>query len=490
MKNILNKIGAVSKPVIFGAALGIATVAVGVGVVTNLSSDGPKGVSGRVLSHYSADTASVGSGNSYDAYSKEVLEQQLASAQAARSGDNSLSYLGSVGKGKFAYNNEASAYQGGTVDPMAMNNAAYEGEAGAEAAMAPEVSGMMNQFNQTATAAIANAGKGAGQPGDKEEIKGELEKASASGTQLNKLSRGKMMGYGTGAGSSVKGGSGASRNMGTIQGYTGDRPAQQAVAPVNMPNTPKGNISGMQGAKHGRLGAMGGNGSRGSTSGNSGSGQAFFTSTTAELVSARKYSALGKGSVYSDAEKGFVEAGAAFDGSGDVDNGVQIDGSTPMIERAAALEREGSTIDGKVKGLNNAMNNLNAAQKESQELNNKYNGLVFAMLATLIGGLYAVTAVSWPWKWIPLVAGIAAIWLESIGLFSIANKIGELGYGFGENSFQKTMAWVLPTIGTAALGLALIPAVGNFIAKYITTKVLILAGAVAVFGALKAIIGF
>ena len=40
MKNILNKIGAVSKPVIFGAALGVATVAVGVGVATNLMSDG------------------------------------------------------------------------------------------------------------------------------------------------------------------------------------------------------------------------------------------------------------------------------------------------------------------------------------------------------------------------------------------------------------------------------------------------------------------
>ena len=84
MKNILNRIGAVSKPVIFGAALGVATVAVGIGVATNLMSDGPKGVSGRVLGQYSADTASVGSGGGYGAFSKEALEQQMAAAQAAR----------------------------------------------------------------------------------------------------------------------------------------------------------------------------------------------------------------------------------------------------------------------------------------------------------------------------------------------------------------------------------------------------------------------
>ncbi|MGN0023763.1 MAG: hypothetical protein ACI352_07055 [Elusimicrobiaceae bacterium] len=492
MKNILNKIGAVSKPVIFGAALGVATVAVGVGVATNLMSDGPKGASGRVLSQYSGDTASVGSSaGGYDAYSKEALEAQIAAARAEREGGTALAYLGNAGKGRFAYGDNSSSYENGVVDPMAMSNTGYEAEAGAEAAGGtPDLSSAINQFNATAAAANANAGKGVAAAGKEAATeKGQLEKTGASATQVNKLNRSNGTGsYGKGGVSA--GSSGGSRNMGSIPGaVSSDRAGQQAVPSVNMGNVNAGNINGVAGAKHGRVGSLGGSNSRGGTNGSGGSGQAYFTSSMGELVSAQKYSALGKGSVYSNAEKGFELASMAFDGAAEVTEGAKINGSTPMIKKAASLEREANKINNK-NNVGKGFDNLNNASKEYQKLNQKYMGYVFLMLATLVGALYAVSSIPWPWKGLAIGIGIAAVWGESAGLFVTANKISKLGFGFGDNSFQSTMSWLLPTICTAGIGSAAIPAVGKFLAKFVTVNMVVIAGLVGAFGVLKAWLGF
>lgn len=452
MKNILNKVGAVSKPVLFGAALGIATVAVGVGVLTNLGSDGPKGASGRALSHYSTDTASVGSGagGSYEAYSKEVLEQQLAAAQAAREGNTALEYLGNVGKGRFAYNN-ATAHENATINPMAMNNAAYEGQASAQPGMSPEVSGMMNQFNQTASAAAANAGKGAGKAGDKAAVtgKGKLEKgnSSASGTQVNRLnSTGRLTASAKGA--SSKGGSGATHNLGTIQGYAGDKVKQQPIAPVDMGTAPQGNIAGIGSAKHGRLGAMGGSNSRG-TSGSSGggNGQAYFSNTLGDLVHANKYSALAKGSVYGNVEKGFENAAASFDGSEENTEGVQIDGNTPIVSQAAnLLEREANKIPNMPDfDISTPMSNIQSEYESVQKAQNQLRLATMAMIAGaaavafILGSWKPVTPWGWAAKIAVLVAGIAGIWsiygfwmLENINILKNAthmpNAVGSWGW--------------------------------------------------------------
>lgn len=462
MKNILNKIGAVSKPVIFGAALGVATVAVGIGVATNLMSDGPKGVSGRVLGQYNADTASVGSGGGYDAFSKEALEQQMAAAQAAREGGTALDYLGAAGKNRFAYGNNASSYEGGVVDPMAMNNAAYDAQEGAAVSGMPaDIGAAMSQFNATAAAVSAKAGKGGVAAVEEEGAgtqKGALEKAEASGTQLNKLNRSNMLGGSSSSGSF--GGSGGSYNMGSIMGApASDRPAQQAVPSVNMPKAEQGNISGIEGAKHGRLGAMGGSNSRGGTSGNGGSGQAYFTSTMGELVSAQRYSALAKGTVYGDSEKGFVEAGAAFDGSGEVTEGTQIDGSTPMIEKAATLDREATKINNK----NNTkpIDNITAETNQYQESKKQLMWATLAMVAATAGVAIALAAMpgATPWglvaKIAVMLAGIAGIWvIYGTWMLKHINMLKGLKY---MTNPAGSWPWLAPTLAglcTAALGIA------------------------------------
>lgn len=448
MKNILNKIGAVSKPVLFGAALGVATVAIGVGIATNFMSDGPKGVSGRVLGQYSSDTAAVGTGGGYDAYSKESLERQMAAAQAERERGTALDYLGEAGKNQFSYSEKANAYQGGVVDPMAMDTPAYEPEQApaAPAGMSPEMAQTMNQFDNLASAALKN----------KAESNGDAAKAGASATQINKLNR--SNGKGSFSGGSAS--SGGSRNIGGVMGaVSSDRPASQPIASANVGDMPKGNIAGVESAKHGRLGAMGGNNSRAGTSGSGGSGQAYFNSSVEELVSAQRYSSLAKGTVYSDAEKGFVQAGAAFDGSGEAESGVQIDGNTPMIQQAAALEREANTISGK---------NNSGSFKDLDTNVTAYSNAKKQLLWAAITMIAATAAVAWALMsipegpWAPMIKGIilgaGIMGIACIYGFWMQNQIGIL-----KNMTDRIpnavgpWKWLAPALSlacSAALGVA------------------------------------
>ena len=502
MKNILNRIGAVSKPVIFGAALGVATVAVGIGVATNLMSDGPKGVSGRVLGQYSADTASVGSGGGYGAFSKEALEQQMAAAQAAREGGTALDYLGAAGRNKFAYGDNASSYGSGVVDPMAMNNAAYEGgeNLASVGGMPSDIGAAMNQFNATAAAVSAKAGQGEGAAGEEGGTeKGALEKAEASATQLNKLNRSNMFGGSSASGVSSGGGA---RNMGGIMGaMSSDKAAQQAVPSVNMGNIPESNISGIASAKHGRLGAMGGSNSRGGTSGNGGSGQAYFTSTMGELVSAQKYSALGKGTVYSDAEKGFVDAAAAFDGSGEVEEGTQITGSTPMIEKAAALDREASTINKNGKGTTvGGIDNFTQASDKYRDAVSKIWTTIITMIGMTIGGIIAVMAAHKATAWLGGVGGyiVAAIMTVVIIGFGMGmmglyvNRINNLGYGLSAGPWNHMRYW-LPIAFGALPWLGLLTSTGTKMSAVLGTlggKLMAGVGAMALLKGASGYLGF
>lgn len=463
MKNILNKIGAVSKPVIFGAALGVATVAVGVGVATNMMSDGPKGASGRVLSQYSGDTASVGSSaGGYDAYSKEALEAQIAAARAEREGGTALAYLGNAGKGRFAYGEKPSAYEGGVVDPMAMSNTGYEAEAGAEAAGGtPDLSSAINQFNATAAAANAQAGKGGAAAGEAAGTEqGKLEKAGASATQINKLNRSSRIGSGSGKASS--GVSGGTRNMGSIPGaVSSDRPGQQAVPSVNMGNVNAGNISGVAGAKHGRVGSLGGSNSRGGANGSGGSGQAYFTSSMGELVSAQKYSALGKGSVYGDAEKGFEQASMAFDGAGEVNEGVQINGDTPITTKAASLEREASNIKNKNNiggGIDNITNDSNALSAAKKGI--MATVMTIAALAIVGIGLVMALKSSLIASWIaPVVAAAFAAVIIGLGMGLMGMYVNQIKHlstsGLNDPGAWGHMRYWLPAVigGLPFLGL-------------------------------------
>ena len=122
MKNILNKLGYISKPAMIGIALGVATVAVGIGVLTQFTGDnGAGGISGSALGQYGG-TLSSSAANS-GAYSREQLEASMAAAEAARQQGDSVYSL--KGSGSDFYYGKNAAHQ----QQMAANDG---GEGGAE----------------------------------------------------------------------------------------------------------------------------------------------------------------------------------------------------------------------------------------------------------------------------------------------------------------------------------------------------------------------
>lgn len=473
MKNILNRVGAISKPVLFGAALGVATVAVGIGVATNFMSDGPKGSTGRALSHYSADTAQVGYGDNdiyyNDNLSKEALEQQMALNQANSGNDNSLNYLGAAGKGRFAYGQKGNAYENGTIDPMAMNNAAYEGENTLETGMSADMANAMGKFNNTAAAAVSGGAAGKAdadkKKGGKDKEKAGLEASDADfGTKVNKLNSSGRMG---GTVASSKGG--VSRNIGQIQGYAGDRP-QTAINTPNIGSMPQGNISGIDGAKHGRVGQMGGNGARGAARGNGGSGQSFgFDGATVALVHAQKYSELGTKTSYNEESKQFVEE--AFDGSVVPNDGVEINGSTPITEKAAKLEGVGNKINNK-----NNTKPIDTITDEGNILQDAKKNLMWASIAMLGTMLAAAIAISYcgnsVWGWIAkaiiLAAGLAAVWIMyGTWMLKHIKALQEIKY---IGNAAGAWPWLAPTIAgvcSAVMVAAMFTKVGNAIKNFV-----------------------
>lgn len=458
MKNILNKVGAISKPVLFGAALGVATVAVGIGVATNFLTDGPKGSSGRALSHYSADTAQVVYGDNDGIYyndnlSKEALEQQMALNQANSGNANSLNYLGAAGKGRFAYGQKGTAYENGTIDPMAMNNAGYEGENNLETGMSPEMANAMGNFNNIASAAKAGAATADAKATDGKKNKDgkkkeELESSdSAFGTQVNKLNSSGKMGSGTFA--SAKGG--GSRNIGQIQGYAGDR-NQTAINTPNIGNMPVSDISGIDGKKHGRVGQMGGNGARGGTRGNGGNGQSYgFDGATIGLLHAQKYSNLGTKTNYKEEAKVFVEE--AFDGSVAPDEGVEINGSTPITEKAATLQKEGSKIKGNTNKIGDLMDQITADSNTVSKAKKGIMSTVITIVSLALVGIGLVLAArsSWIAAWIaPVIAAAFSVAIIGLGMGLIGMYVNQIEHvkteALADAGAWAHMRWWLPAV--------------------------------------------
>ena len=436
MKNILNKIGAVSRPMLFGAALGVATIAVGVGVATNFMGGSPKGNSGRVLSQYSADGERMSYGAGSSSYegdiSKEALEQRLALNQAAMNKGSSLDYLAAAGKGKFAL--KEGERPSGVIDPMAEGGAGYEGQDYAAADNGAAGNGV-KQFDKLAAAANKNAGKnkegkegadGAAAAAGKAGVNGQT-----GGTQTNKLRT--SSGFGGSSFGGAKGGSG-SRSMGQIQGYAGDS-ASVAIKAAQVGAGPQGNIKNVadkNAAKYGRVGQMGGNSARGGNGAQGGHGQSYYSSSLGELAHASRYSDLARGTVNEDVEKGYVDAGAAFDGSGEVGSGVQVDGSTPINQRAAALERAGSKINNKFNssGLDDKMDQITEDSNTVSKAKKGIMSTVMMLISTAIVGVGLVMAFKnfawWGKAAALIIAGVFAAVIIGLGMGLLGMYVNQI----------------------------------------------------------------
>ena len=248
---------------------------------------------------------------------------------------------------------------------------------------------------------------------------------------------------------------------------------------------------------------MGGNGARGGA-GQSGSGQAYYTNTLGELTHANKYSELARGSVNEDVEKGYIDAAAAFDGSGEVDNGVQIDGSTPINERAAALERAGSKINNKL-NTGNLDNSIEQITKDSETVSKAKKGIMSTVMALVTLGIVGIGVVlaaksSFIASWIaPVLAGVFAAVIIGLGMGLLGMYVNQIKHVATE-SLNDPGAWGhmrywLPALlgGLPFLGM-LGPAAKEGIAKgfHVTTmlqKALIMGGGLALLSSLGGFFG-
>ncbi|MDR0953548.1 MAG: hypothetical protein LBM71_05175, partial [Elusimicrobiota bacterium] len=280
MKKILNKMGFISKQAIFGAALGVATVAVGVGIATNFvgkSSSLPKGVSTASLGQYSTTPSNYNDG----AYSKAALEEQMAQAELARS-NNSVTSLRKAAAGEdFAYSNSDAALadndnqgsyngasnsydiegsQAGAIDGMAAGGGISAVEAGAVPNSAGSYSG-----------AIAQA-----QAADETEAK--LQASRNKGEAQNSLRTSSMS-----SGSSRNSGANSSVSYNASTAQTGARKAVDSSSKAISQNHASGLSGGsnMQGAKTGRINGMGGANNVNGGSGRA-SGHGSYSNVTSE----------------------------------------------------------------------------------------------------------------------------------------------------------------------------------------------------------------
>lgn len=453
MKNILNKLGYISKPALIGTVLGVATVAVGIGIVTNFSggaSKPAKGFSGAALEQYAGDVSSQAQQQAAG-YSKEDLEASMAAADAQRNAASVYTLKDAAGKEQFAYNNSgvdsvnADAVQSsasGTVEGMGagQNISAPVGSADAQAAAEER-------------AAKAAAG---------------MDKAEAASQEIAKaqLSTSKTM-----SGSSVgKGyGSSASTRMSSNLSRVNDAKAGSASIPqqaaAGLPNA-KGTLPDT--FKSGRAGEMGGFNVKAQGTQAGGNGQAFFSTTVAELSNSARYSQAGKKTVYGDSGKGTALAQAAFDGSETAAEGVKIEGTNVQQGAAQALEGTANTLNMQPKFGTNGLKAPQADIEAFKDIRTQIWSKILTALFVTLGAVYVIytgVRAGGIWGWLQAIgAALAAIFaiMQPALLFG---KLKDLEYTGGMNAtWTITLATACMLVMLAAVAMAFISAIKATIA--------------------------
>jgi hypothetical protein len=367
----------------------------------------------------------------------------MAAADAQRNADSIYTLKDAAGTEQFAYNNNGvegvntdavQAASGGVVEGMGADqiSAVAGGQAGIEAAAAERA---------------AKAAQG-------------VDKAEAASTELAKaqLSTSKTM-----SGSSVGKGYGASASSRMTQSLSrvADNKAGSASIPQQAAEGLPGANTAADAFKSGRAGEIGGYNVKAQGDKAGTNGQAFFSTTVAELSNAARYSQAGKKTVYGDSGKGTALAQAAFDGSETAAEGVKIEGLNVQQGATQALEGTANTLGMKPKNNIGSLDIVDDGVKLGETLRSKIltkiilmllAGVVAAAATQILANLAADAVVAWP-LWIAAgatcLAGILGatffMWGGSSGIMDLVEEVNGLKYGGG--------AGILGTLGPIVYGL-------------------------------------
>jgi len=439
MKNIFNNLGYISKPALIGTVLGVATVAVGIGIVTNFSGGTPKaakGFAGTALEQYASDVSS----QAQQGVSKADLEAGMAAAENQRSNSSVNDLKNSASKEQFAYgdaqNGDGTKTSASALSADAAAHGAAANMGGANVAASAGQSAAQAQVAAAERAAKINAGMKAG-----DAVPQLVTSKMAGGSN--------MSAGGASSGVSYSVNKTAAENSGSVK-----IPQGQAVA--SLPKGPQ-----VDAFKAGRSGELGGYNVKASGDKMGSNGQAYFSTTIGELSSAAKYSQAGKKTVYGDAEKGTALAQAAFDGSKPAE-GVKISGTSVQAGAAQALQQSADTLGMKNKygatGLSNVASDVSTFKDVRNQI---WSHVIQAALATAAACwvIYACVKAGGFWGWLGAAASAAtallAIW--GGGVIKLMNQLSKLHYSGGMNAnWTITLAITALTVLTAAVALAFV----------------------------------
>ena len=455
IKKILNNIGAVSKQAIIGGAIGVATLAVGIGLMNNFTGSGSEqGFASNALErgYSSYDSSYSGAGTS---------AQDIMSARNYSYGEKKSVITGAE---NLAFNRRSSASGQGSAGAQDYAGAGQAGtySDGASAYGAGELEGMGTSKKITVDVSHDEEAK----------AKAQRDAKIAKGEALGKQARGTLKTSKMADASGIKGMPTGSTSMtyGTM-GSSGVKAAGAADSSrVSLNQAGLTNVK-LQSAKAGKLGAMGAGGveADGKKLGRASIGQNYHS--LGDLGRASKYSLSAKRAVSGDSAKGAADAAAAFDGSKEAE-AVNLEGDNLQ---QAALNTLDDLSDLDTSAIKDSIDYIKAQQDKYNDLVSKANTRYWAALGVAIAGFIASFAViqakaGGPWCY--LIAGIictvnaaviaGVLWGGADSYANVMKEIGELSKangGITPGTDEMWGAWGLFGMLNALMAAAFIPGV-------------------------------
>ena len=384
---ILNELGAISKQAIVGTAIGVATVAVGIGLINNFSSSGSQDGRAAIEKGYSYTPASAPSGASAD--------EILTARNSAQGGSGVVSPI-IGGQDIYSGRNPGAGATGSMGAQAGMGQTDGLGEDASvsgygEGYGAGELEGMGTSKSLEAEVALEEAAKAQAQRDAK------IAKGAALGEEARAtLTKSSLGGSGSSFGGSSSG-SGASYNFGanTGAGSNADTSKIKLDTKDSLSNI---NLQ----ANAGKIGSMDSkNKEAEGARGRSATGQNY--EALGDLGRASKYSKSGKSAVGSNAALGAADASAAFDGS-QGSEGIDV-GEGDVHGVANALDNMGGMDNTDLRqGLDTIQYTIDAYNNYADQARKRF----IAMLAVAAAGFVAALAVimakaGGPWCY--LIAG-------------------------------------------------------------------------------------
>ena len=460
MKKVLNNIGAMSKQMIAGSVIAVATVMVGIGLMNNFTSNGEseggfasnameKGYSSYEATYSETRAQDILSAREYAQSSKEGVVSNVTGADRLMNRRNSAQNTGSGAEGQAVagVSDASSGYGSGELESMGTTakvqvNVSEEDEAAAKAQRDAKIA----------------QGQALG------------DKARATLKTSKMVDSSGIAGIPTGSTSMSYGTAGAN--------------GMQDSSKINLTSNNKFANANLQGAKNNSLVAMGGNNIEASGQKRGRNSLGSNHESLGDLGRASKYSMSGKNAVSADAAQGAADASAAFDGSQEAE-AVSLEGENV---RTAALNALDDLSDLDTSAIQDSAAYIKEQTEKYNELVEKANVRYWAAFGVAMAGFIAAFAVieakaGGPWCY--LIAGaiciVCAATISGVlwgGADSYANAVNEIdalsqangGITPGKNEMWG--AWGLFGMLNVLMATAFIPTAASAVAMGLVEEVI------------------